>query len=205
MTAKYQFYKNPPSGKEDESEKDILHARIVNGSTVSFKSLCERIAVRSTFSEGEVAGIMSLFQEELTDALKEGDSVELEGIGSFSVTLKCPPIQNPKEIRAESIHFSRIIFKACKELRREMQLMKVEKGVDRWKKRDFTVEQRRSRILAYLAKNPNLQSSDCMGLNDCSRYMAQEDLKYLYGKGLITRLGGPRVAIYVLTDKPGMR
>lgn len=201
MTAMYQFFKNPPSHKEGEEGEAVLHARLVNCQAVDFKSLCERIAMRSTFAEGEVAGIMSFFREELINALMNGDKVDLEGIGCFSAVLKCPPIHNPKEIRAESIHFSRVVFKACKELRRDMSLMKVERAPNSPKIDGCPAGQRRKRILAYLAENPDIQSSMCMMLNGCSRYVAQIDLKYLSDKGLIVRLGGPKVAVYVLPGK----
>lgn len=202
MAAMYQFFENPPSDKtEEKGEEAVLHARLVNCKTVDSKELCERISVRSTFQEGEVAGIMSLFRSELLSALKNGDKVELEGVGTFAATLKCPPVHHPKEIRAESIHFSRVVFTASKELRRDMSLMKVERAADKWKKGEYTPEQRRKRILSYLQNHTGIQSSDCMGLNGCTRYMAQADLKYLSDKGLIDCFGGRKVAVYVLSAK----
>ena len=112
MPAKYLFYKNPHSPGQKEEEEGVLHARIVEGQVLRFEKLCERIADRSSFNEGEVKGMMSLFKEELVRSLKDGDPVEIEGIGLFYPTAKCPPIRNPKEIRAESIHFSKVAFRS---------------------------------------------------------------------------------------------
>lgn len=200
MPAKYLFYKNPHAPAQGEDD-GVLHARVVDGEVLRFDQLCEIIASRSTFNRGEVKGIMILFKEELARALKEGDSVELDGVGTFSVTAKCPPVHSPKEIRAESIRFSKVVFRACKELKKEMDTMSFERATDYRKKVPYTAGQRQERILAYLSDQGGLSSSDCMRLNACSRYIAQLDLKALREAGRIIRLGGPRVALYVLAEK----
>ncbi|WP_075556663.1 HU family DNA-binding protein [Parabacteroides timonensis] len=200
MPAKYLFYKNPhsPSQKEEEG---VLHARIVEGQVLRFDKLCRKIADRTTFNEGEVKGMMATFKEELVQALKDGDSVEIEGIGLFSVTAKCPPIRNPKEIRAESIQFSKVTFRACKELKKEMSSMHFERASDYRRKDAYTPQQRQERILRYLSNHRDISSSDCMGVNVCSRYIAQGDLKQLREEKRIVRLGGPKIAVYVLPEK----
>lgn len=53
------------------------------GKCCVLKSWCERIADRSSFNEGEVKGMMSLFKEELVRSLKDGDPVEIEGLVCF--------------------------------------------------------------------------------------------------------------------------
>ena len=200
MPAKYLFYNNPHSPGQEE-EEGVLHARIVEGQVLRFEKLCEIIADRGTFNEGEVKGVMTFFKEELVRALKDGDSVEIDGIGSFYVTAKCPPIRDPKEIRAESIRFSKVVFRACKELKKEMSSMHFERATDYRKKVAYTPGQRQERILRYLSNHREVTSSDCMGVNVCSRYIAQQDLKLLREEGRIVRLGGPKVAVYVLAEK----
>lgn len=201
MSARYLFFRNPHAPSQDEGEEGVLHARVVQGQVLRFDDLCERIAGRSTFTSGEVKGLMTLFQEELVSSLKNGDPVEVDGIGSFYVTAKCPPIHDSNEIRAESIHFSRVVFRACKELKREMSTMRFERASDFRKPNAYTAEQRQQRILRFLVTNREISSSRCMGLNHCSRYLAQGDLKELRKQGQVIRLGGPKVAIYVLPDK----
>lgn len=200
MPARYLFYKNPYSPSQSEEEEGVLHARIVEGQVMRFEKLCERIADRSSFNVGEVKGIMALFKEELVSSLREGNPVEIGGIGLFYPTAKCPPIRNPKEIRAESIRFSKVAFRACKDLKREMSTMAFERATDYRRKEAYTPQQRQERILHYLSDHRNITSSDCMGVNACSRYQAQGDLKVLREQGRIVRLGGPKIAVYVLPE-----
>ena len=201
MAAKYQFFKNPPSSLVETGAKPVLHVRIVDRDVLSFKDLCRRIAGRSTFNAGEVEGIMSLFKEEMVGALSDGDRVELEDIGIFEATASCPPVSNAKDIRAESIRFSRVVFRAAKSLRRRMNLMKFERASGFRKQDAFPEEERLARILRYPRRNGEIRSSTCMGLNACSRYQAQADLNRLKAGGNILRLGGPKVAVYVLANK----
>lgn len=201
MSAKYQFFKTPRPGSK-EGEEVTLHARIVNGSVVHLDQLCARVARRSTFQEGEVRGVLSVLIDEMIQAMKDGDKVEIDGFGSFYPTLSCPPIADPKEIRAESIHFSRVAFRGSDRLRQAMKGMPIERSpYSSRKATDCPAELRRQKILALLEQQKEIQSSDCMRVNHCSRYMAQSDLKALFVAGNICRLGGPKVAVYVLADK----
>lgn len=79
--------------------------------------------------------------------------------------------------------------------------MTFERATDYRRKDAYTPEQRQERILRYLSNHREVSSSDCMGVNVCSRYLAQGDLKRLREQGRIVRLGGPKVAVYVLPEK----
>lgn len=200
MSAKYQFFKTPRQENKQE-EKAALHARVVESSTVRMDDLCNRVSMRTTFQQGEVRGIAVTLIEEMINAMKDGDKVEIDGLGMFYPTLTCPPVTDPKEIRAESIHFSRVVFRGCQQLRKSMKSMQVERSVYSSRKAtDCPDETRRQQILDYLQKEGQVQSSDCMRLNHCSRYMAQHDLKALKDEGLILRIGGPKVAMYILNQ-----
>ena len=79
--------------------------------------------------------------------------------------------------------------------------MHFERATDYRKKVAYTPGRRQERILRYLSNHREVTSSDCMGVNVCSRYIAQQDLKLLREEGRIVRLGGPKVAVYVLAEK----
>ena len=84
-----------------------------------------------------------------------------------------------------------------------MSSMHFERATDYRKPDAYTPEQRQERILRYLSRHGEISSSDCMGVNACSRYLAQGDLKQLREQGRIVRLGGPKNAVYVLPKKEG--
>ena len=68
---------------------------------------------------------LAAFQDMMVDFLMFGYNVELEGIGTFSVSLKSRPVMEKNEIRAESIHFKDVKFRSSKELRDRLKTMPV--------------------------------------------------------------------------------
>lgn len=76
------------------------------------------ISEASTFTEGDLAGIMVSLQEKVSYYLSEGYHVKLGEIGYFSASLKARPVMDKKEIRSVSISFDNVNFRATKWFRR---------------------------------------------------------------------------------------
>ncbi len=119
MSAKYKLVKSPPaSQKEGESS---LHARIVPQETVKINQLCEEISTMSSFSPGDIKGMLESFSLLLGRHLDGGSNVELDGIGYFSVSLSCPPnVTSESQIRAKSIKFKNVNFRCSTMLKRRL-------------------------------------------------------------------------------------
>lgn len=116
MCAKYAFYKNPPN--RETGETGSLYAKVVSGGKITTDQLADEIAGRSTFSSGDVKGVVKALSEMLHYHLSEGETVDIDGIGNFSVTLKTPKdITDPKQIRAESIRFNNVVYRTSPELK----------------------------------------------------------------------------------------
>ena len=66
-----------------------------------------------------VVGIVQAITTTLGDWLAKGYTVEIEGLGFFSTTLKCThPVMNKKEVRAESVKMSTVKFRPGIEFKR---------------------------------------------------------------------------------------
>lgn len=197
MSAKYKLVKSPPaSQKEGESS---MHARIVPQATVKINQLCEEISTMSSFSPGDIKGMLESFSLLLGRHLDGGSNVELDGIGYFSVSLSCPPnVTSESQIRAKSIKFKNVNFRCSTMLKRRLKTMKLEKATP-VKKELFTPEQRQNRILSYFRENRTLTTSYCMAINQTNRHVALADLKLLIEAGKVERLGKGRSVLYILT------
>ncbi len=86
MAADYDF-RRKPNEKGDE-ELQPLYPRIVSKGTIDCKRLFREISEASTFTEGDLAGIMVSLQEKVSYYLSEGYHVKLGEIGYFSASLK---------------------------------------------------------------------------------------------------------------------
>ncbi|MCC8095340.1 MAG: HU family DNA-binding protein [Tannerellaceae bacterium] len=176
----------------------MLYPRIVRSRTVTLEEISKNIAAASTFTTADVQGVWTAIQSEITRQLKDGNQIELDGLGHFSVILKCRDITDPKEIRAESIQFSKVSFLPSKKLHRNLRGMSVERDENRVHAPIDSPEERQLRILSFLHENREITSSVCMRLNACSRHTAQKDLQSLRESGQLICYGGPYVSIYVL-------
>lgn len=205
MCAKYTFYKNPPD--RETGETGSLYAKVVSGGKITTDQLAAEIAGISTFSSGDVKGVVKALSEMLHYHLSEGETVDIDGIGNFSVTLKTPKgITDPKQIRAESIRFNNVVYRTSPELKHKLKVIPLVRAVLP-KRKDLAEEERLANILSKLKQERIVSSTDCMLFNHCSRYQALKDLKKLNEQGKITWLGRGKQKYYVLTEswQQGMR
>lgn len=197
MTAQYGLFKNPPH--KGEKESDILHARIIPGRTIRIDRITREISECTSFSPGDVKGLLQAFADVLVSYLEDGDEVELEGLGHFSISLKCPKITNPRQVRAEDISFKSVNFRCSKEITDRLRCMDVERKPGSSKPVKYNGEERKARIMQYLEKQETIMSSDCMGINECTRYLALKDIKELLAEKKITQQGYRKVVVYTLS------
>lgn len=205
MCAKYAFYKNPPN--RETGETGSLYAKVVSGGKITTDKLADEIAQRSTFSSGDVKGVVKALSEMLHYHLSEGETVDIDGIGNFSVTLKTlKGITDPKQIRAESIRFNNVVYRTSPELKHKLKTIPLVRAVLP-KRKDLAEEERLANILSKLKDERLVSSTDCMLFNHCSRYQALKDLKRLNEQGKITWLGRGKQKYYVLKERwqKGMR
>ena len=121
MSATYNLFKNPGKG-------DNLHARQVNQYTVRIDALCEEISQISSFSSSDVKGMLEALKSRIAFHLKYGDIVELEGLGTFNASLKCPSLPTEKQITPHLVRFNKVVFRCSNELKKELRYMKVERA-----------------------------------------------------------------------------
>ena len=205
MCAKYTFYKNPPN--RETGETGSLYAKVVSGGKITTDQLAEEIAGRSTFTSGDVKGVIRALSEQLHYHLREGETVDIEGGGNFSVTLNTPKgITDPKQIRAESISFNNVVYRTSPDLKHKLKVMPLVRAVLP-KRKEIAEKERLDNILSKLKKERLVSSTDCMLFNHCSRYQALKDLKKLNEQGKLTWLGRGKQKYYVLRENwlKGMR
>lgn len=145
--------------------------------------------------------MLEALKRRLAFHLKYGAVVELEGIGTFSVSLKCPPLTEEKDIKPKHVRFSKVVFRCSKELRSGLKYMEIERSDGGSRLKVLPSDKRKANILRYLQQNETISSSYCRGLNGCSKYMALKDLDELRKEGKIVRLGYRSNAQYGLAKQ----
>ena len=110
MSAYYDLYETPvPEGEEPKS----LHARVCSKGTISGKEFMERVFREEHMPHAMVVGIVQAITTTLGDWLAKGYTVEIEGLGFFSTTLKCThPVMKKKE-EPGTVSFKRMSTRAA--------------------------------------------------------------------------------------------
>lgn len=90
---------------------------ITLGKSVNLKFMVDKIHERSSLSRGDVRSVINNFVEKLKEQLLEGKSVNIEGLGVFSLSLRSKGEMTEKEVTAKSVSSVKICFLASKDLR----------------------------------------------------------------------------------------
>lgn len=150
MSVNYDFYTNP---KPSDSKKGTrYHARVVPKGTINSESLAEEIQNRCSLTKSDVAAALVALADITAEKLARGYSVQLDGIGSFHMTLKCPAVRSSKEIRSESIEFKSLAFRPSLKIRNKLKTVTLVKKKDNLHSKSYTNEEIDALLAKYFKK-----------------------------------------------------
>ena len=124
MSALYDFFLTP---QPKDSNKKRYHARLVVRDTMTLEDIAGIIESRSSLRKGDVIGSFIEFANVFKDELSNGNSIHIEGVGSFRIKAASPEVRSPKEMRAEHIRCAGVVFTPEKELLRKLKATTFEK------------------------------------------------------------------------------
>lgn len=82
--------------------------------------LAERIARRSGRSVGDVKGILADLPYFIEQALENGESVSIKGLGSFHIAITSEGCEHPEDVMPSTVRISRVYFTADRGLTRQL-------------------------------------------------------------------------------------
>lgn len=119
MSVEYKVVKYASPGVKGGGDYKY-YPRITHRKIVKMKELCEHIALVSTFSEGDVMGVLHTFITEIPDLLKDNCSIDLEGLGIFSLHVSGEGSDTEEGVTARNITNTKIAFLPSKRLKAEV-------------------------------------------------------------------------------------
>lgn len=194
MPVNYDFYENPKL--PGSTKRTRYHARVITKGTVSSEQLAEEIHERCSLSTADVAAALLALSQITAEKLKDGYNVHIEGIGHLQLTLQCPPIQSPKEIRAESIHFKSIAFRPSASLKRKLQATRFVRQEEKSHSKLRAEEEIDQRVADYFQKYETLTRAQFQSLCGLTYTTAVRHLKRLRETGKIINIASPRHPLY---------
>ena len=194
MPVNYDFYENPKL--PGSTKRTRYHARVISKGTVSSEQLAEEIHERCSLSTADVAAALLALSQITAEKLKDGYNVHIEGSGHLQLTLQCPPIQSPKEIRAESIHFKSIAFRPSASLKRKLQATRFVRQEEKSHSKLRAEEEIDQRVADYFQKHETLTRAQFQSLCGLTYTTAVRHLKRLRETGKIINIASPRHPLY---------
>ena len=117
MSVIYKVVELSSNPLDQKAPKRYYPRAVTLGQSVNLNFLTERISGNSSLSKGDVLSVIQNFVEKLKEQLLEGKTVNVAGLGVFSLSLKSKGEEKPEEVKAKSVSSIRICFQAAKGLR----------------------------------------------------------------------------------------
>jgi len=209
MKIKFGVYQNPPApGSEEPSAQ--LHGRVISKGTFRLSELCEDLRELGVNS-AQVKAVLDATGRFIRRSLTDGYNVELDGIGTLSLSLRSRQIEKEKVQVAENgektvekesitrLTVDRVNFKTNRRLLKQInQKMDLEEITPH--PSTPSLHYRKQRLLNHLRKNAFISVRKYAELNNCSRYQSNKDLPCFEQEGLIVRKGSGTHQVYVLAE-----
>ena len=195
-TIAYQLHeRNDLQGKATK-KNPTMAVSIVSSEVVTTAQLSKDINHACSITEADVAAVLQAVGQRIGDALLDGNRVEIDHIGTFSLALTCKNKRKEDHITSKDIEISRIVFSPCAELQGAMRGAVIVSGGPTGTKQltDAVIEKR---LAEFFATHPSIQRSEFESVCECSRYAALAKLKALVKAGKLQVIGKQNTRAYV--------
>lgn len=198
MSVDYDFYQNPIPA--NSNRKPRLHARVVSKKTASTKELAKEIQDCTTMSEADVNGVLTALRQAITRHLRNGEKVHIDGLGYFELTLTCPPVRRPNEIRAESVRLKSVAFRPDREFKDDLRGLTLVRVKQKRHSRKLTAEEIDKRLSRYFTTYESITREGFERLCGMIRSTACRWLKTLIENGKLKKEAPYRYPSYKPTN-----
>lgn len=195
MSIKFDLYKNP---EKEGIVAPKLHAKVITKDVMTTKNLRDKINSKCTVSPADVAAVLTALNSEMFEALSDGYSLHLEGIGHFSLSLKCAPDVNPKHVSASDISVKGIRFSPDKEFLEKFKTVEFERLKDASRhSENIGMSEILEKLDTYFKENQFMRRLDFEKLTGFTKSKAIRTLKQLVEDGVLKNAGTKQMPMYI--------
>ena len=186
---------------EASANNPLMGVSLVPTAPVTTKEMAERIGHATSVNKTDVVAVLNALGYELSQALLDGRTVQIDEIGSFGVKLglkerKCLD----DRITHHDIEVKGISFRPCKELKEAMRGAEIVSGghaVRTLLTRDIAER----RLRAFFEDHEYIYRSQMEQLCECSTYLATKYLNLFVEEGRLHALGRQNSRFYAPSPK----
>lgn len=195
MPIKFDLYKNP---EKERVEVPKLHAKVITKDVITTKDLRDTINKKCTVAPADVAAVLTALSSEMFEALSNGYSVHLEGLGHFSLSLRCAPDVNPKHVSTSDISVKGIRFLPDKELSEKFKTVEFERLKDASRHSEkMELSEIMEKMDRYFTDNQFMRRQDFEKMTGFNKSKALRTLKGLVNDGVLKNVGTKQMPMYI--------
>lgn len=187
MSIPFEFYTNP---NPDPQAPKRYHPRVVAKGTVSLKEIVETVSGRCTLSAADLHAAVTAIEQVVSENLANGYRVRLDGLGSFSLTLSSPEVDDPTKVRAQNVNVKSVVFSPDKSFVAHSQKQGFERSADKPHSAAVSIDQIKEGISEYLKTNQFVRRADIERLLGLTKSTAQRTVKTLLSTGFLKNISG---------------
>ncbi len=195
-TIAYQLRRqNDLTGTATEKNPQMA-VTVVNSKLTTTKELAEYINFACSVTESDIAAVLQALGKCVCDEMLDGNRVEIDHIGTFSLSLTCGCKKLQDHVTKKDIRVKNVLFTPCVEMKQAMRGADIVSGGPNPNKR-LTDEVILRRAAKYLDEHEYMQRREFESVCECSRYTATKKLKELVRSGKLRAMGSKNVRFYV--------
>ena len=183
--------------KGEATEKNpLMGVSVVASTPVTTKEMAERISHACTLHKADVVAVLNALGHEVSEALLDGRTVQMDEIGSFSLKLG---LKEPKHLEdrvtSQDVVVKGVSFRPCKEMKEALRGAEIVSGghaVRTLLTRDIVEH----RLRAFFEDNDYIFRSQMEQVCECSKYLALKYLDELVDEGCLRALGRKNSRFY---------
>lgn len=198
MAIEYDLYTNPP--KKGETRKSRMHARVVPYYTVGTDKLTEIIHSRCTLTKGDIHATLCALKDVMIESLQSGNTVHIDGLGSFNLTLSCPPVKSALGVRSEVVRFKNVSFRPEKKLKDEFNVLHLKRAETKKHSNNYSTIEIDDILTKHFMDNNYVTRKEFQQIAGLRKSTATRRLHELVTAGKLKKEGIHKFPIYVPAD-----
>lgn len=115
--------------RDNINHRDLYIPQPVAGQPIGVDEIARQINEMCTVTPADVAAVLQALQDVIARNLKQGNSVRLGKVGSFSLKMSATAATTPEEVSAENIKEVGVRFYATPELKQMLRSTHLEREV----------------------------------------------------------------------------
>lgn len=128
MSIKYRL--TPLKDNISNKPKKGYYAQVVTKGTIDSHTLCKHIASGCALSLADMTAALVALSESIQNYLLDGYNVNIDGIGTFSVSAESKIVGESEEMHAQSVEVKHVNFRSSVSMKQAMKQAKFKREVE---------------------------------------------------------------------------